>query len=154
MRFKSILGAFIFIGLASFVALIIFIQSKDFGALATKVISDISYKKAQTDVSIKSLGISIFPPGIELNQVKISKEISANERIDSEFGKIGFYIGLIELEERRITLGEIRLLDSVINYTKPESVEPQIEQIDQKLINRIFSLSSELPLRIDTRRKC
>ena len=149
MRFKSILGAFIFISLASFAALVFFIQSQEFGTIATKIISDISYKKAKIDVSVKRLGISVFPPGVELHQVRISKDVSSNEKIETEFGKIGFYVGLIELEEKRITLGEIQLLDSVIKYTKPETDNPEIKQIDPELINRIFSLSSDLPLRID-----
>lgn len=129
--------------------MVIFIQSKNFGRIATKVISDISYKKTQTRVSIKSIGISLFPPGIELNQVKISKDIGPQERVESEFGSVGFYVGLIEFEEKRITLGEIRLMDSVIKYTKPEDNEPELKKIDQKLINKFFSISDELPLRID-----
>jgi translocation and assembly module TamB len=114
------------------------------------VISDISERRAAAKVSIKSLSISLLPPGIEFHQVKIEKKFSEEERFFSEFGKLGFYIGLIELEEKHIALGEIRILNSVIDYQAPESDEPLPEVIDQKLIDKIFNLSHLLPLRIDT----
>lgn len=150
MRFKSILGAFIFIVLASLVAVVIFVQTKSFGRIATKVISDLSQKRAQTDVSIKSIGISVFPPGIELNQVRIKKSLGPDKKFESEFGKLGFYVGLIEFEERKITLGEIRVSDSTINYFGPDEDEEELKEIDQKIINKVFTLSDDLPLRVDT----
>lgn len=55
MRFKSILGAFIFIGLASMIAMVVFIQTKSFGRIATKVISDISQKKRKQKSALKAL---------------------------------------------------------------------------------------------------
>ncbi|MBA2403833.1 MAG: hypothetical protein H0V66_03600 [Bdellovibrionales bacterium] len=96
MRFKSILGAFIFICLASLVATVIFVQTKSFGRIVTKVITDLSQRRAQTAVSIKSIGISLFPPGIELNQVRLKKKLGPDERFQSEIGRLGFYIVLIE----------------------------------------------------------
>lgn len=150
MRFRSILGAFIFIFLASFMALVIFVQTKTFGRVATKVITDLSQRRAQTKVSIKSLGISLFPPGIELNRVKVFKQISSDKKIQTEFGKLGFYVGLIELEEKKLTLGEIRISDSTIDYSGPESDDEPLEKIDQSIINNIFDMSKQLPVRIDT----
>lgn len=149
MRFKSILGAFIFICLASFVAMVIFIQTKSFGRIATKVITDLSQRRAQVDVSIKSIGISVFPPGIELNQVKIKKQLAPDKKFASEIGRLGFYVGLIEFEEKKITLGEIRITDSVIDYYGPEEKD-ELKEIDQKIIDKVFTISDELPLRIDT----
>ncbi len=150
MRFKSILGAFIFIVAASLAAMIIFVQTKSFGRVASKVISDISLKKAQAKVSIKSLGISLFPPGLELHQVKISKSLGEGKKFKGEFGKLGIYLGLIELEDRSVTLGEIRITDSTIDYTAPEDKEKPIEEIDQELINKVFKISDGLPFRVDT----
>ena len=149
MRFKSILGAFIFVCLATFVAVVFFIQTKNFGRIATKVISDLSQKRASTQVSVKNFGISLFPPGIELNQVKIKKEIGPGKIFESEFGRLGFYVGLIEFEEKKISLGEIRISDSVIKYTSPESNE-EIKEIDQDVIDQVFKASDKLPLTIDT----
>ena len=123
MRFKSILGAFIFICFASFVALVIFIQTKSFGRLATRVISDLSQKRAQTDVSIKSIGISVFPPGIELNQVRIQKDIGTDKKLKSEFGRLGFYIGLIEFEERKITLDSNK---GMFNYRREKKLHKSV----------------------------
>jgi len=150
MRFKSILGAFIFLCLASFIAMLIFLQSKTFGRVATRVISDISQKRSNMKVSIKSIGISLFPPGVELNKVVMDKKNEANKSFHAEFGKLGFYIGLIELEEKKLSLGEIRISDSIVNYNAPEDNEKPIEKIDEKIINQVFDFSNNLPFRIDT----
>jgi translocation and assembly module TamB len=150
MRFKSILGAFIFLWLASFVAMVIFVQTKTFGRIASKVISDISHRRADAKITVKSLAISLLPPGIEFNQVKIHKNLAPDKKIFTEFGKLGFYVGLIELEEKKLTLGEIRISDSVIDYTAPEDNEPTPEKIDKKIINQIFDFSNKMPLRVDT----
>ena len=149
MRFKSVIGAFLFIILASFLAFIIFIQTKSFGGLVTRIVSDLSEKKLQTQVKIKSFSISVFPPGLELNRVRIEKEITPEEKFKAEFGKIGFYISLIEIEEKKLTFGEIRIADSVIDYKFPKKDE-ELTEIDQGLIDRIFKQSDHLPVRIDT----
>lgn len=149
MRFKSVLGAFLFILLASFLAFIVFIQTKSFGTLVTKIISDVSTKKFATQVQVKSFSLSMFPPGLELNKVNVSKQFSENESFSAELGKIGFYINLIEIEERRLTFGEIRIEDSSIEYLFPKK-EEELKEIDQAIINKIFDLSKSAPIRIDT----
>ncbi len=149
MRFKSILGAFIFICVATLVATIFFVQTKNFGRIATRIISDLSQKKINTKVSIKKFGISVFPPGIELNQVKIKKSLGEGKEIESEFGRLGFYIGLIEFEEKKFSLGEIRISDSTIRITGPETKD-EFKEIDQEIIDNIFNASNKLPLTIDT----
>ncbi len=149
MRFKSVLGAIVFIVCASIAAFVVFVHTNSFGNLLTRVISDLSLKKTNTYISIKNIGISVFPPGIELNRVKVKKIIGPDERLYAELGKLGFYISLIELEERKLTFGEIRISDSVIDYDFPKKEEDTTE-IDRKLINKIFDLSEEAPVRIDT----
>lgn len=149
MRFKSVLGAIIFIICASIAALVIFVHTNSFGSLITKVISDLSLKKTNTHISIKNIGFSVFPPGIELNRVKVKKTISTEETLLAEFGKLGFYVSLIELEEKKLTFGEIRISDSVIDYDFPKKDE-EMTEIDRKLIDKIFDLSEKAPIRIDT----
>ena len=149
MRFKSVLGAFLFIILASFIAFVVFIQTKSFGGLVTKIVSDVSKRKAQTDVKIKNFTISVFPPGLELNRVRIKKKISDVENFEAELGKIGFYISLIEIEEKKLTFGEIRIADSYIHYTFPKK-EEELKEIDQQLINKVFDFSKNSPVRVDT----
>ncbi len=150
MRFKSILGAFIFLWLASLVAMVVFVQTKTFGRIVSKVISDISIRRADAKVTVKSIAISLLPPGIEFNEVKIHKTLSPDKKIFTEFGRLGFYVGFIELEEKKLTLGEIRISDSVIDYKAPEDNTPTPERIDQKIINQIFDFSNKMPLRVDT----
>lgn len=150
MRFKSILGAFIFLVIASLVAAVIFVQTKSFGRVATKVITNLSQRKADTKVAIKSIGISLFPPGLELNQVKVKKEFGPDKKLEAEFGRLGIYINLIELEEKTITFGEIRISDSTIDYYGPDDNEPNPEVIDPKIIDQVFTISKKLPIRIDT----
>lgn len=149
MRFKSVLGAFLFIILASFFALLVFVQTKSFGSLVTRIVSDISQRRLQTKVQVKSIRLSVFPPGIELNQVKIAKKISDVEKFEGEFGKIGFYISLIEIEEKNLSFGEIRISDSSV-YVKFPKKDEELKEIDQALIKKIFNTPDELPVRIDT----
>lgn len=130
--------------------MIIFVQTKSFGRIATKVITDLSQRRAQTQVSIKSIGISLFPIGIEMNQVRLKKVLNPNKVFTSEFGKLGFYVGLIEFEEKKLTLGEIRISDSTIDYISPEDDQSEIQEIDQKIINKIFNITDDLPLRVDS----
>ena len=151
MRFNSVVGAFLFIVLASFLAFVIFIQTKSFGNLVTRVISNISERKAQTKVSIKSIGISVFPPGVEFNRVRINKVLGPQSAFDAEFGKLGFYVSLIEVEEKKLTFGEIRVDDSVINYTYPEDDnKPPLTEIDSKIIEQVFDFTEKTPIRVDT----
>lgn len=149
MRFKSVLGAFIFILLASTIAFLVFIQTKSFGGLVTKIVTDVSQKRFQTKVKIKSFSLSVFPPGLELNKVSVEKKMSDVESFQAELGKIGFYISLIEVEERKLTFGEIRIADSDIQYSFPKKDE-ELKEIDKKLIHQIFELSENAPVRIDT----
>lgn len=149
MRFKSVLGAFLFIVLASIVALFVFIQTQSFGALVTRVVSDIAHKRTNSDISIRNLSISFFPAGIELNKVNFKKQIAADESIEAEFGKIGIYVSLFEIEERRLTLGEIKVSDSVINYQSPEK-DGETKEIPQQVIDQVFELSDDSPVGINT----
>jgi translocation and assembly module TamB len=149
MRFKSVLGAFIFVALASLFAFIIFVQTKSFGKLVSRVATDLSQKKANMRVSIKNIEVSFFPPGLELNKVVVSKQLGALESFNAEFGKLGFYINLIEIEERKLSFGEIRISDSVIDYKFPKK-EDELKEINQDIIDSIFDLSKKLPVRIDS----
>ena len=149
MKFKSVFGAFIFVCFALSLGAVVFIHSKSFGNLLTRVLTDIGEKKTKTKISLKNVQMSIFPPGIEFNKVSIRKDISDVESFEAEFGKLGFYLGLVELEERKLTLGEIRFSESVIRYQSPEKDEP-LTEIPQETIKKIFTLSENLPVRVDT----
>lgn len=149
MRFKSVIASFIFVLLASSLATIVFIQTKSFGNLVTKVVTDITEKKLQTKIRIHDVSLSAFPPGIELNQIIVEKKISDAEGIDLELGKVGFYLNLIEFEEKKFNLGEIRVLDSYIKYIFPKK-EEELSEIDPKLIDKIFTITDSSPIPIDT----
>lgn len=149
MRFKSVIGSFFFVMLASAVAFLVFIQTKSFGNLVTRVVSDLSLRKFQTEVKIKKFTLSVFPPGLELNKIVVKKKISEVENFEAEFGKIGFYISLIEMEEKKLTFGEIRISDSDIHYVFPKK-EEELKEIDQAVIDKIFKYSNKTPIGIDT----
>ena len=134
MRFKSVFGAFFFIILASTFALVLFLQTKSFGRLLTSIASDLSRKKANVAVSINNIEVSFFPPGLEFNKVKVRKKFGPDERFKAEFGKLGFYINLYEIEERKLSFGEIRIIDSVIDFRFPKKDEP-LKEIDASVIN-------------------
>lgn len=149
MRFRSVLGAFTFLVVASLVAMTFFIQTDTFGRVASKVISDLGQRKAKTKISFRSIHFNAFPPGIELAEVRVRKKIDEEKKINIEFGKIGFYIGLFEVNDWKLSLGEIRVSDSVVDFYGPENKEP-IKEIDQGLINSIFDQFVNLPLRVDS----
>lgn len=149
MRFKSILGAFIFIIGASLVAFVIFIQTKSFGGLITRIVSDISLRQFQTEVKINNFSLSVFPPGLEMNRIEIRKQISEEESFEAELGRVGFYISLLEIEEKKLTLGEIRISDSLIQYKSPPSSK-ELKEIEIEKINKLFDLSNNMPIGVDT----
>jgi translocation and assembly module TamB len=149
MRFKSVLGAFIFIMVSCLIAVVVYIQTESFGRVASKIISDIAKKKANIDIGIKSLSVSLLPPGIEINQVKLKKKISKEEHLEAELGTIGLYVGLVELEEAKMSFGKLRVKDSILNVHFRES-EERIEKIDEKIIENIFNYSKNLPFRFET----
>lgn len=148
MKLRSILASFLFIFIASFIALYFFVQTRSFGSLLTRVVTDLAQKKFDSKVAINNIEISLFPPGIELNRVRLKRK-SDTETIKLELGKLGVYLNLIEIEDRRISLGEIKIQNSVIEVLKPESNEPT-EEIKQEVIDEIFKMSDRLPLRVDT----
>ncbi len=143
------MGAFIFVVCAAMIALVVFIQTASFGNLVTKIVSDISQRKLNVGVEVKSISLSVFPPGLEFNQVKVRKKFSEDENFSGEFGQIGIYLSLIELEEKKLSFGEIKISDSVIDYKYRKS-EEELTEIDQNLIKKIFKAPDDLPVRLDT----
>lgn len=150
MRFNSIVGAMFFIVMSSMLALSIFVQTRTFGNLMSRVITDISEKKANMRIAMNNIEISLFPPGVEMIKVSLEKTFSDGKRLEAELGKVGIYLGLIEIEERNFALGEVRISESVINYTFPEKDDAAIEKINDALIEEVFNYSQNLPLRVDT----
>jgi translocation and assembly module TamB len=149
VRFKSVLGAFLFVLFTSFVALLVFVQTRSFGNLVTKIASDLSERKFNAEVKIKNVSLSVFPPGLELNKLRLKKKFSDVENLEVEVGKVGFYAKLLEIEEKKLTLGEVRLSDSTIHYTFPKKDE-ELKEIDQAVIDRLFELSQNTPVGVDT----
>lgn len=150
MRFNSVIGAFFFIVLASTLAMVIFIQTNSFGNLLSKVISDISQKKTNTKVTIRNVKISMFPPGLVINQASFSKVFNEDKKLEAELGTLGLYFNLIEIEDRNLAFGEVKLSEAVIEYVDSEKRESQFEEIKSETINAVFDFFDDLPLRIDT----
>lgn len=150
MRFNSVIGAFFFIIIASTLAMIIFIQTNSFGNLLSKVVSDISQKKTNTKVTVKNVKISMFPPGLIINQASFTKEFSGNKKLQAELGEVGLYFNLIEIEDRNLAFGEVKLSEAVIEYTDQEKNKSPVTKIDPETIDMVFNFFEDLPLRIDT----
>lgn len=148
MKLRSILASFLFVFLASFIALYFFVQTRSFGDLLTRVVTDLAQKRFDSKISIDNIEISLFPPGLELNRVRV-KRVTESETIKLELGKLGVYLNLIEIEERRISLGEIKLQNSVIEVYTPKS-ETSTDEIKQSTIDEVFKISERLPMRVDT----
>lgn len=151
MKLRGILGSFIFLFVGSIIGVTYYIQSASFGRVLSKILSDIVYRKASTQISLERIDLNIFPPGIEIKKIDLAKKISDEESVEAQVGSLGFYINFYELEENKISLGEVKLEDTYLRYTFPKTPdEPLPEKLDQKLINRIFDFSQFGPIRIDT----
>lgn len=85
-----------------------------------------------------------------MNKTSVKKDFSDGKRINAELGTIGLYFNLIEIEDRNLAFGEIKLSESVIEYTAPNDSNESLDKIDSNLINRVFGFADNLPLRIDT----
>ncbi len=151
MRFKGIFGSFLFLICGCLVGLVFYIQSEAFGRLLSKVINDVVYKKTKTSIELEKIKFSFFPPGIEVKKIDLAKKLSETDSVEAQIGSLGFYINFYEIEENKISLGEVKIEDTYFNYkfAKTED-EPLPEKLDQNLINKIFDFSQIGPIRIDT----
>jgi translocation and assembly module TamB len=150
MRFNSVIGAFFFVIFASTFAMVIFIQTNSFGNLFSKVISDISQKKTNTKVTVKNVKISMFPPGLVINHASFTKVFDEGKKLQAELGEVGLYFNLIEIEDRNLAFGEIKLSEAVIEYEDKKERNTDIKKIEPETIKMVFNFFDDLPLRIDT----
>lgn len=140
----------VFIVAASLVAMVTFVQTRSFGGLVSKVISDITERRLETKVSMRNLRISLFPPGVEVFKVGFEKSFGDGKHVAVELGRIGFYLNLIEIEERKLSFGEVRVSDSHVSYTYVPKDEEELKEIDPKIIDEAFNYSRRLPMRVDS----
>jgi translocation and assembly module TamB len=145
MRYRSVLGAFTFFVLASFVAFVFFIQSDNFGRVFSKVVSDLAQRKAETKIRFKSVKINLFPPGLFLERVKIKKKLDPETTLMAEFGELGLSLALFQIEDRSFNLGELRIKDSVIEILQPVKNEP-VNEIPQEKVDHVFDVIKKSPL--------
>lgn len=152
MRFNSVIAAFLFILLAATLALGVFVQTTSFARLVTKVVTDISERRAGVEVSLGKMEISFFPPGIEFNNVRTSKQISDNEYVSAEMGLVGIYLSLIEIEERKISFGELKVSHAVldIKLNEKKNEQPAKKEIPQHVIDNLFNTIQSLPFHVET----
>lgn len=151
MRFNSVIAAFLFILLACCIALGIFIQTTSFANLVTRVATDITEKRLGMEVSLGQMEISFFPPGVEFNKVQIAKKTSQDDYFWAEMGLVGLYLNLIEIEERKISLGELKISHAVIDIKKKDDQESApLTEIPEDMINKVFQTIEHLPFHVDT----
>ena len=132
MRFKGILGSFFFLFIVSIAGMTYYVQSASFGRVLSKVLSDIIYKKTSTEIVLERVDLNLFPPGIEIKKIDIYKKISDVELVESQIGSLGFYINFYELEENKISLGEVKIEDTYIKYLFPKKPdEPMPEELEK-----------------------
>lgn len=150
MRFNSVIAAFLFILIATCAALGVFIQTPSFARLVTKVVTDVTERKFDAQISLGQIQISAFPPGVEFNKVQINKKISDSEFVWAELGLVGVYLSLIEIEERKLSLGELKISHAVIDIEINEKNEDEKVGKDTKeIIDNIFDQIENLPFHID-----
>ncbi len=148
MRIKSIFASFLIVFSVSTVCLLVFLQTESFGRLITKVITDLTEKKVGAKVSVKNIFFTIYPLGITFQNFKLEKKIN-DGIIFFESGGLSLNLNLMEIEDRRLSFGEINFNQAYLNFQN-RSDEKQVEEIPEKILEEVFKYPEKLPLAIDT----
>jgi len=148
MRFKGVLASFILVLSVIFLTMIFFIQTESFGNLVTKIINDLTRKNQNVFVSIKKIEFSIYPLGLEFKKVEVRRR-TLDLDIVAELGAAGIYLNLLEIEDQRISFGELKLRDGYLKINFQKSDEP-IKEVSEDIIEEVFKYPEALPLSIDT----
>jgi translocation and assembly module TamB len=148
MSIRSIVSSFTLVIFLFLIGGVYYLQSKSFGRLITKIATDIAEKKTKTKVKIDSLDFTVYPLGITLNKVAVQKS-AENLVINLELGEINLSLNLMEIEDQRISFGEMKFKDAFFHIDSPETSQ-ELKELPKKWIDELFKYPEVLPLAIDT----
>src|SRR5690606_19074617 len=79
------------------------------------------------------------------------KKISDEEYVWAELGLVGIYLNLIEIEERKISFGELKVSHAVIDIKLNEKKSDRpTKEIPQEVIEKLLHTVKTLPFHVDT----
>lgn len=121
-----------------------FIQSKAFGRLLSKAITEISSKKFDTNVRFSRLSVKFFPPGLALENVSLEYKRKGTS-VSAEAGELGVLFDITTFQNEQFKLREV--------FVKECNVELQIPKEESE--NRhpwdvIQSELNKLPIKVGT----
>ncbi len=107
-RVNTVLVFFLLLFAALSAAAWAFLQSRSFGQLLSRAVTEISSKQFDTKVRFSRVGIHFFPPGLSLENVSLRYERQGT-RIDAEAGSLGVVFDLRFYSQNKLHLGEVYL---------------------------------------------
>lgn len=117
MRLKKVnrvLLLFIFFLVASTAALYNYIQSEEFGKVASSKIQKELYKKFKIEAMFKKINIGLFPPSIGVQNISIYQK---NE-FSAKFEKAKVSFGLSDMFSQKLSIGKLELNSAVLKIQK------------------------------------
>ncbi|MCO4754605.1 MAG: translocation/assembly module TamB domain-containing protein [Bacteriovoracaceae bacterium] len=112
-RLNKILLLFFAIMFFIFIGVWNFLQSDIFGQNLSKTLNKISQSQADVSISFENLDFQFFPPGANLNNVKVSVD-REDIKARAEMAKLGIYFNLIDSFQTKLTIKELFIEDAVV----------------------------------------
>ncbi|MBY0516177.1 MAG: translocation/assembly module TamB [Bacteriovoracaceae bacterium] len=121
-RINTVLVFFLLLFVALSAAGWAFIQSKAFGRLLSKAITEVSSQKFDTKIKFSRIGMKFFPPGIALENINLEYN-KEGTKIFAEAGELGVFFDLDTFRNSKFRLKEIFLREGFakLEIAKDES---------------------------------
>lgn len=121
-----------------------FIQSKAFGRLLSKAITEISSKKFDTNVRFSRLSVKFFPPGLALENVSLEYKRKGTS-VSAEAGELGVLFDVTTFQNEQFKLREVFVKECNVDLEIPKE-----ESANRHPWDVIQSELAKLPVKIGT----
>lgn len=119
-----------------------FLQSRSFGRLLSRAITEVSEKKFDTKVRFSRINMRFFPPGLGLENVTLLYSRQGTI-VEAEAGEIGVLFDLNMFSEAKVNLAEVFLSEGFVDLTLPNQ-----EKSEQHPWDRTQHELEKLPVKI------
>lgn len=153
-RINKILLTFLLLMVVAFGVVWKFVQSESFAKLLSNSITKVSKDKFEVDVEFEKLAFKFFPPGAELYNVKLKRDVRGSN-IKLEALRAGVTFDLLDSFETDLTIKKVYLYESKItlpNIDPITSTEPRAKssKINPKkaLLTTFNTVEEKLPFKV------
>lgn len=101
-----------------------FLQSRSFGRLLSRAITEVSEKKFDTKVRFSRINMRFFPPGLGLENVTLVYSRQGTI-VEAEAGEIGVLFDLNMFSDAKVKLAEVFLFEGFVDLTLPSQEKTQ-----------------------------